>query len=82
MVSDSLQTLHRMFIVNAGFGFRSLIWPAAQKFLDPVTIAKIQVMYYRLFFYLLSTATNLLLVLLRFWSQSPCQSYLKQLIPG
>ncbi|CAN7114935.1 unnamed protein product [Brassica rapa subsp. narinosa] len=40
----TLLTLHRMFIVNAGFGFRSLIWPAAQKFLDPVTIAKIQVL--------------------------------------
>ncbi|KAG5403771.1 hypothetical protein IGI04_009890 [Brassica rapa subsp. trilocularis] len=40
----TLSTLHRMFIVNAGFGFRSLIWPAAQKFLDPVTIAKIQVL--------------------------------------
>ncbi|CAH8377201.1 unnamed protein product [Eruca vesicaria subsp. sativa] len=58
------ETLHRMFIVNAGFGFRNLIWPAAQKFLDAVTIAKIQVMYYRLFFYLLSTATNLLFVLI------------------
>ncbi|KAL0710171.1 hypothetical protein Bca4012_017149 [Brassica carinata] len=40
------ETLHRMFIVNAGFGFRSLIWPAAQKFLDPVTIAKIQLVHH------------------------------------
>jgi len=39
-----LQTLHRMFIVNAGIGFRSFLWPAAQKLLDPMTIAKIQVM--------------------------------------
>ena len=38
-----LQTLHRMYIVNAGTGFKKMLWPAAQKFLDPKTIAKIQV---------------------------------------
>lgn len=33
-----------MFIVNAGIGFRNFLWPAAQKLVDPMTIAKIQVM--------------------------------------
>jgi hypothetical protein len=37
------QTLHKMYIVNAGTGFRKMLWPAAQKFLDPKTISKIQV---------------------------------------
>ncbi|MED6158084.1 hypothetical protein PIB30_029392 [Stylosanthes scabra] len=37
------ETLHRMYIVNAGTGFKKMLWPAAQKFLDPKTIAKIQV---------------------------------------
>jgi hypothetical protein len=32
-----------MYIVNAGTGFRKMLWPAAQKFIDPQTIAKIQV---------------------------------------
>jgi hypothetical protein len=32
-----------MYIVNAGTGFRKMLWPAAQKFLDPKTISKIQV---------------------------------------
>ncbi|KAJ6752549.1 hypothetical protein OIU85_002918 [Salix viminalis] len=38
------ETLHRMFIVNAGPGFKKMLWPAAQKFLDAQTIAKIQVL--------------------------------------
>ncbi|CAK7323885.1 unnamed protein product [Dovyalis caffra] len=38
------ETLHRMFVVNAGPGFKKMLWPAAQKFLDAKTIAKIQVL--------------------------------------
>ncbi|KAK2971939.1 hypothetical protein RJ640_004959, partial [Escallonia rubra] len=38
------ETLHRMFIVNAGAGFKKMLWPGAQKLLDPKTIAKIQVL--------------------------------------
>jgi hypothetical protein len=44
IITTNLQTLHRMYIVNAGPGFKKMLWPAAQKFLDPKTIAKIQVM--------------------------------------
>lgn len=33
-----------MYVVNAGPGFKKVLWPAAQKFRDPKTIAKIQVM--------------------------------------
>ncbi|XP_022139384.1 phosphatidylinositol/phosphatidylcholine transfer protein SFH13 isoform X2 [Momordica charantia] len=38
------ETLHRMYIVNAGSGFKKMLWPAAQKFLDMKTVAKIQVL--------------------------------------
>ncbi|XWS09570.1 hypothetical protein CRYUN_Cryun39dG0001600 [Craigia yunnanensis] len=38
------ETLHRMYIVNAGPGFRKMLWPAAQKFLDARTIGKINVL--------------------------------------
>lgn len=38
------ETLHRMYIVNASSSFKKMLWPAAQKFLDPKTIAKIQVL--------------------------------------
>nr|GEY10824.1 hypothetical protein [Tanacetum cinerariifolium] len=38
------ETLHRMYVVNAGSTFKRYLWPAAQKFLDPKTIAKIQVL--------------------------------------
>ena len=32
-----------MYIVNAGPGFKKMLWPAAQKFLDAKTVAKIHV---------------------------------------
>ncbi|XP_010552329.1 PREDICTED: phosphatidylinositol/phosphatidylcholine transfer protein SFH13-like [Tarenaya hassleriana] len=38
------ETLNRMYIVNAGTGFKKMLWPAAQKFLDARTIAKIHVL--------------------------------------
>ncbi|GMI85184.1 hypothetical protein like AT1G55690 [Hibiscus trionum] len=38
------ETLHRMYVVNAGPGFKKMLWPAAQKFLDAKTIGKINVL--------------------------------------
>lgn len=38
-----MQTLHCMYIVNAGTGFKKVLWPAAQKFLDTKTLSKIHV---------------------------------------
>ncbi|KAK7401473.1 hypothetical protein VNO78_12987 [Psophocarpus tetragonolobus] len=38
------ETLHQMYVVNAGSGFKKMLWPAAQKFLDSKTIAKIQIL--------------------------------------
>ncbi|VFQ58710.1 unnamed protein product [Cuscuta campestris] len=38
------ETLHQMFVVNAGTGFKKMLWPAAQKFLDAKTIGKIQLL--------------------------------------
>lgn len=46
IITPNVQTLHRMYIVNAGPGFKKMLWPAAQKFLDAKTITKIQVMGY------------------------------------
>lgn len=47
-----------MYIVNAGPGFKFL-WPAAQKFLDAKTIAKIHVRFCSIYFCPLLLSTSL-----------------------
>lgn len=48
----SLQTLCRMFIINAGSGFR-LLWNTIKTFLDPKTTSKIHASLYHVIKYVL-----------------------------
>ncbi|XP_052118309.1 phosphatidylinositol/phosphatidylcholine transfer protein SFH11 isoform X2 [Arachis duranensis] len=41
--SMALQTLHKLFIINAGSGFK-MLWKAVKTFLDVRTVAKVQVL--------------------------------------
>ncbi|KZV18056.1 hypothetical protein F511_30120 [Dorcoceras hygrometricum] len=39
------ETLHRLYVVNAGAGLTKLLWPVAEKLLDAKTIGKIHLVY-------------------------------------
>ncbi|GAB2279782.1 hypothetical protein Dimus_014421 [Dionaea muscipula] len=38
------ETLHQMYIVNASTGFKKMLWPVIQRFLDAKSVKKIQVL--------------------------------------
>ena len=84
----ALQTLHRMYIVNAGPGFKKMLWPAAQKFLDAKTIGKINVKDIALGILLfiplllLPSWLSLLFINCRFWSPNLWLGYWRSLMLG
>lgn len=74
-----------MFIVNSGPGFRKVLWPAAQKFLDPKTISKIQARFCSVFFFHSSQRSALVdvdFLTCRSWILNLWESCLKPLTQG